>query len=160
MFILHKGVAVKLTTMTVVAALVMASGMVEATAIYRWLDESGTVVYSQTLPKTDTKWEWIQVKTFTAKAIPAEGDEPEEEDATAATEEKKSEGNPALDDELRKDYCERGRKTLKVLEEAGLDASFVNDEGKAVKLSVEEREGKLKEAKIVIRAYCDDEKDE
>jgi hypothetical protein len=143
-------VEVKLTTVVVVAGLMAASGLAGAEDVYRWVDKSGAVVYSQVPPEGEAKGEWIKVKT----APPAE--QQAEDDASKQTEEKE-EGNPALDEELRKEYCERGRQNLKVLEAAGPDESFVTSDNDLVKYSPEEREEKIKEAKAVIKAYCDDE---
>ncbi len=140
----------KLTTVVVVTGLIVVSGLAKAEDVYRWVDKSGAVVYSQIPPEEDAQGEWIKVKTQPAAGKQAAEDTPKQT-------EEKDKGNPALDDELRKEYCERGRQNLKVLEEAGPDYSFVTADKKLVKFSPEEKEEKIKEAKAVVKAYCDDE---
>jgi hypothetical protein len=141
-------VEVKLTTVAVVAAgLLAVSALAGAEDVYRWVDKSGEVIYSQ-VPPDGAEGEWIKVKA------PPPVEKQKVEDVSKQTEEK---ANPALDDELRKEYCEGGRQNLKVLEEAEPGQSFVTADKRLVTFSPEELEEKIKEAKAVIKAYCDDE---
>jgi hypothetical protein len=146
-------VEVKLTSVVVVAGLTIANGLAVAGEedVYRWVDKSGAVVYSQVPPDEDATGEWIKVKT-----APAEEKEVAE-DASGQTEKKDLAKDPVLDEEERKEYCDAGRQNLKLLEESGLDASFSMGDGEPVKFTPEEREQKIKEAKAVIEAYCDEE---
>jgi hypothetical protein len=111
------------------------------------VNQSGEVVYSQ-IPPEGAEGEWIKVK-----APPAVEKQTVEETPKEAEEKV----NPALDEELRKEYCETGRKNLKVLEEAEPGQVFLTAEKELIKLNQEQREEKIKEAKAVIKAYCDDE---
>ncbi len=127
------------------AGALLLAGLAEA-RVYKWVDESGKVVFSQTPPPGQIQAEEIEVDA-PPPATPAETQNKKVENETA--------GNPALDPELRKDYCEKGRKILKVLEEAGPDTVFVTEENKSMKLGPEERARKIREAQAVVKAYCD-----
>ncbi len=150
---MHEVVAVKLTTIVVAAGLTMVGGLANAGEedVYRWVDKSGAVVYSQIPPDEDATGEWIKVKTPTAE------EKQKAEDASEQAEKKDRASDPVLDEEGRKEYCEAGRQNLKLLEEAGPDASFSMGDGEPVKFSPEEREQKIKEAKAIIETYCEEE---
>ena len=118
--------------------------------VYRWVDENGKVVFSQMPPPAHIEGEEIQVNA----PPPATAPEQEGEDAAEKVSEKEK-GNPALDPELRRENCEKSKKSLELLESAGPDVRFIIEDGKPVKLSREERELKSKEARAGIKAYCD-----
>jgi len=142
----HEGVQVKRTIVAGLAGLVMLGGLAEA-KVYRWVDESGKVVFSQTPPPEHIKGEEIQVNA----PPPATPVEEKTEDVV----DEKAKGNPALDPALRKENCNKSKKSLKLLESAGPDVRFIIENGKPVKLSAEERALKTKEAQAAIKAYCD-----
>ncbi len=139
----------RLTTVAIVAGLVMASGLAGAEDVYRWVDKSGKVVYSQIPPDDDVAGEWVKVKA------PSPNKQATED--TPKPVEEKVKGNPALDKELRKEYCQAGRQNLKVLEVAKPGDSLMTADKKLVEYSAEEIEQKIQETKAVIKAYCDDE---
>ncbi|WP_457674551.1 DUF4124 domain-containing protein [Thiolapillus sp.] len=141
----QQGVQVKRAIVAGLLGGLLAGSAVEA-AVYRWVDESGKVVYSQTPPPENLKGEKIRVNAPPpATPVQAEKD--------AADEGVK--GNPALDPELRKEYCDKGRKVLEVLKSATPDMEFLTEDGKSVKYTREELDAKKKEAQMAVRAYCD-----
>ncbi|WP_456379498.1 DUF4124 domain-containing protein [Thiolapillus sp.] len=136
----------KRTIIAGLAGLVMLGGLAEA-KIYRWVDESGKVVFSQTPPPEHIEGEEIQVNA----PPPATPVEKKTEDIV----DEKIKGNPALDTALRKEYCEKGKQNLQVLENAGPDMGFVTEDNELMKFTPEEKALKIKEAQVVIKAYCD-----
>ncbi len=126
--------------------MVLLGGLAEA-KVYKWTDESGKVVFSQMPPPENIKGEEIQVNA-PAPATPVEK-------KTEDMMDNKVKGNPALDPALRKENCNKSKKSLRLLESAGPDVRFVIENGKPVKLSAEERALKTKEAQAAIKAYCD-----
>jgi len=128
---------------------VLLVGLADA-KVYRWVDEDGKVVFSQNPPPESIKGEEIQVNA----PSPASSSARKPED-TAEKVSEKEKGNPALDAKLRKEYCEKGKKNLEVLENAGPDMGFVTEDNKLVKFTPEEKATKIKEAQAVIKAYCD-----
>jgi len=142
----HEGVQVKRTIIAGLAGLVIIGGLAEA-KVYRWVDENGKVVYSQSPPPESIEAKEIQVNA-PPPATPVE-------EKTENVVDEKVKGNPALDPALRKEYCKKGRQNLKVLEESDSDARFKTSDGQVVAFTAEERALKVKEAKAVIKAYCD-----
>jgi len=138
-------VQVNRTIVAGLAGALLLAGLVEA-KVYRWVDESGKVVFSQTPPPGPTQAEEIEVNA-PPPATPVETQKKQSE--------KEAAGNPALDPKLRKDYCEKGRKILQVLEEAGPDTVFITEDNKTMKLGPEERTRKTREAQAAVKAYCD-----
>ncbi len=142
----HEGVQVKRTIIAGLAGLAVLAGLAEA-KVYRWVDESGKVVFSQMPPPEHIKAEEVQVNA----PPPATPVEEKMEDGV----DEKVKGNPALDPALRKEYCKKGRQNLKVLENAEPGMGFVTEDNKLVKFTPEEKALKIKEAQAVIKAYCD-----
>ncbi|WP_456405354.1 DUF4124 domain-containing protein [Thiolapillus sp.] len=119
--------------------------------VYKWVDEDGKVVFSQNPPPESIKAEEIQVNA----PPPASASEKKSEEKAVESVDEKSKGNPALDAQLRKESCEKGKKNLEVLENAGPDMGFVTEDNKLVKFTPEEKARKIKEAQAAIKAYCD-----
>ena len=123
----------------------LAGSFVEA-AVYRWVDENGKVVYSQMPPPEHVESEKVRVNAPPpASAVDDEGEKADNG----------NKGNPALDPELRREYCEKGRKVLEVLNGATPDTEFLTEDGKTVKYTREGLEQKKKEAGMAVKAYCD-----
>ncbi len=139
----------KRTVIAGLAGLVIVGGLAEA-KVYRWVDENGKVVYSQTPPPASIQAEEVKVKAPPPATAPEKTTN--QENAETTEEEK---GNPALDAGLRKEYCEKSRTILKALEEAGPDTVFVTEDNKSIKLDSREKAKKIKEAQAAIKAYCD-----
>ena len=140
----------KRTVIAGLAGLVILGGLAEA-KVYRWVDESGKVVYSQTPPPENVKSEEIQVNA----PPPATRSEQEKKQAEAAAIKPENKGNPALDPGLRKQYCDKGRKNLEVLQNADPGMGFVTEDKKLIRLNADEIAVKIKESEAVIKAYCD-----
>ena len=126
-------------------------GAVAQAKVYKWVDENGKVVFSQTPPPDSIQAEEVKVDA----PPPASAPKPADKAQAAEPVSKEVKGNPALDDGLRKEYCEKGRQNLKVLEEAGPKMGFVTEDGDLVRFSPEEKALKIKEAKAIVKAYCD-----
>ncbi|WP_457668180.1 DUF4124 domain-containing protein [Thiolapillus sp.] len=140
----------KRTIFVGLAVLVVLGGLVEA-KVYRWVDETGKTVYSQSPPPENIKGEEIQVSA----PPPATAPEKDAGEQAVKPVDEKIKGNPALDPQLRKEYCEKGKKNLEVLENAGPDMGFVTEDNKLVKFTPAEKATKIKEAQAVVKAYCD-----
>ena len=140
----------KRTVIAGLAGLVLLGGLAEA-KVYKWTDENGKVVFSQSPPPENIKGEEIEVNAPPPATEPAKN--PDGKPVEKVDE--KAEGNPALDPQLRKEYCEKGKKNLEVLENAGPDMGFVTEDNKLVKFTPEEKALKIKEAQAVVKAYCD-----
>jgi hypothetical protein len=152
--VFHEGVEVKRTIIIGFAGLILAGAVAEA-KVYRWVDEDGKVVFSQTPPPESIQGEEIKVDAPPPATAPekenAETDVGKKTDKTG----KNARGNPALDDELRQKYCETGKKNLDLLENSAPDMGFVTEDNKLLKFSPEEKALKIREAQAVIKAYCD-----
>ncbi|HEC05426.1 MAG TPA: DUF4124 domain-containing protein [Thiolapillus brandeum] len=142
----HEGVQVKRTIVAGLAAALLLAGLAEA-KVYKWVDESGKVVFSQTPPPENVPAEEVQVNAPPPATAPKE--------AEKETVDEKVKGNPALDPELRREYCEKGRKNLEILESAKPGAGFFTEDKKLVKFTPEEKALRMKEAEAAIKAYCD-----
>ena len=142
----HEGVQVKRTIFVGLVATLLLVSLAEA-KVYKWVDESGKVVFSQSPPPGNIQAEEVQVNA------PSPATAPKEVEKVVVDE--KVKGNPALDPELRRKYCEKGRKNLEILESAKPGAGFFTEDKKLVKFSPEEKALRMKEAEAAIKAYCD-----
>lgn len=142
----------KRTIIIGLTGLILVATLVDA-KVYRWLDEDGKVVFSQNPPPKSIKGEEITVDAPPPATAPREkaADTVKKSDKTA----KQSQGNPALDVDLRKKYCKTGRKNFDLLENSAPEMGFVTEDNKLIKFSMEEKAQKIREAQAVIKAYCD-----
>lgn len=135
------------------AGLMMAS-MVQAGA-YRWVDDAGNVIYSQTPPPDARRAEEIALPVS-----PPEQPSAQKEKEVAAkpegTEYDKA-GVAGMDPAQRREFCEKARKNIELLENAGADTAFVTEEKQLVKFSEEEKAQRLERAREAETAYCIDE---
>ena len=136
----------KRTIVAGLAAALLLAGLAEA-KVYKWVDESGKVVFSQTPPPENVPAEEVQVNAPPPATVPKE--------AEKETVDEKIKGNPALDPELRREYCEKGRKNLEVLQNTGSEMGFVTEDNKLVKFTPEEKALKIKESQAAVKAYLD-----
>lgn len=126
------------------------AGVASADA-YRWIDEKGNVVFSQKRPTGEQ----------TAERVPLPAKQPplEEEAVTTQTEETGTAKKPAtvqdLDPAVRKDYCEKAKQNVELLENSEPGAAFVTEDKTVVKFSEEERAERLEKARKAMQAYCE-----
>jgi len=129
-------------------------------AMYKWTDESGQTVYSQTPPSSGSA---IKLKK-PPEPSPAEIERAREtqrqefershhkakERAQARSEEAKHRHNQ----EIRAKNCETARNNLSTIENLGRHRVLTPD-GEPASLSEEEREAKMSEARAIIKNNCD-----
>ncbi len=136
------------------ALMVLGANSVAMAKVYRWVDAQGNVVYSQTPPPDPDKAEELE--------LPPAG-EPAKTKGTEASGQKGEKRAPAdfnrgrldaMDPELRKQYCEKARKNIELLEKAEPGSAFVNEKNEIVRFSEEERAKRLDNARKAERAYC------
>ncbi len=120
----------------------------QAVSLYKWVDESGRVHYSQTPPaKSAAQSEKMQVKD--ANPYQTEQDKVEAR--------KSEESTPATTDaaakvvETRKQNCETARQNLQIFQNSD---RIQQPDGTVITLSEEMRASKIKEAQAMINAYC------
>ncbi len=123
--------------------------------VYRWVDAEGNVVYSQTPPLDQRNAEEVELPSA-GEPVP-----PKEEKAPGQKEGKKAPVNydrgklEGMDPALRKQYCEKARKNIELLEKADSESAFVTENNEIVKFSEEERAKRLENARKAERAYCE-----
>jgi len=150
--------APRLRLAIVLAGLIAAAGA--QAAMYKWTDENGQTVYSQTPPPSGVA---LELKK------PAEPDPAEAERAREAlrkeiersydqAEERErvsdEEAEQQRKDKARAKNCEIARNNLSTIENLGR-RRLVTPDGKSVFLSEEERKAKMSEARSNIEKYCD-----
>ena len=145
---------------TVATIALFASAYCQA-AVYKWVDEDGHVVYSQTAPP-NTENEVIkppapppkgsQNATGSLQDYQQAQDDKIEDDAIK--QQKANEDKLQMD--ARKKVCEAARHNLKVLN--GRPNKMILKEGQVVKLSAEEREAGKTKAQKDIAEFCDNKK--
>lgn len=120
----------------------------QAVSLYKWVDESGRVHYSQTPPdKSAAQSEQMQVKDTNPYQT-----EQEKADARKADEAK-----PATTDaaakvvETRAKNCEIARRNMQTFQNSD---RVKQPDGTVITLSDEMRASKIKEAQAQINAYC------
>ncbi|MDZ7802893.1 DUF4124 domain-containing protein [Thiohalophilus sp.] len=125
-------------------------------ATYKYQDESGNTVYSQNPPENpDTPYEVMT--NISSQARPGSNSAPassrpspnlqpdEEESDTVAREQQQAE-------QMREENCEAAKKNLEIYT---VYRRIRNEEGEVVRISDEERQQKIDEAKQAIRDFCD-----
>ena len=131
--------------------------------MYKYIDENGQVVYTQFRPDPSLNAEAIKGPAPPPSTAKGDHDNLIEnlvkqaenrEDQKAAS--KKAEIEKA-EEERKKKNCEAARKNLEYLQgqETGLDKRLLVDkDGKPVKMSAEDRQNQINEAKEVIEQDC------
>ena len=122
-------------------------------ATYKWTDENGNVVYSQTPPGSG-QYERIKGLKHSRSSQANEA-----ESKTDTNTSKKVSGNSPEDlarreelkEELKKDNCEKAKKNLDVFT---VYRRFKNEDGTVTRMDENERQAKIKEAEAQIREFC------
>jgi hypothetical protein len=133
-----------------IAAMVTAG--VAAADGYRWVDDEGNVVFSQSPPPGDQPAERIQLpasQSFT------------EEATTTAAETEANAAKPAtpqdLDPAVRQGYCDKAKKNVELLENTEPGTPFITEDNNVVKFTEEEIAERLQQAQEAAKAYCETE---
>ncbi|MCG8427948.1 MAG: DUF4124 domain-containing protein [Chromatiales bacterium] len=128
--------------------------------MYRWVDENGTTVYSQSPPPDGKAATEIKARKY-PKPAPApektEDDKEEDNSADAETDkEKKKElaRRKAESDEIKAENCKAARNNLQIYKDIGTRVLKTPD-GLYQRLTDEEREKRIKEEKKRVKEFCE-----
>ncbi len=128
---------------------------------YRWVDENGVTIYSQSRPPSGTD------ATVIKTPPPAPASEPNEtmkklktrlnaieESKKKENETKEKEDKAAKNAEIRKQNCEAAKKNLEALEQHAR-VRMKMDDGEYKQLTDEERTAQIEKAKEAIKKNCE-----
>lgn len=132
--------------LTLFAILVLSA--VAQAEVYKWVDDLGNVVYSQSPPPDSRDVDTVVVPP------PPRLEHSAEEPAQQAVGQG-APANAAVDDATRKAYCDIGRRNLKLLADSSDKSLFRTESGEDVRYTAEEIAAKIKENQNVVKAYCD-----
>ncbi len=124
---------------------------------YKWVDESGTVVYSQNRPPVGVPYQTIDTgqprppASTTHKPSPSFVEQVDRENR-ARQAEQKAQGEYQKNLELRKKNCEAARHNLQVYT---VHKRIQQEDGSVIRLDDNERSRKIEEAKEAIKEFCD-----
>ncbi|MCW8907992.1 MAG: DUF4124 domain-containing protein [Sedimenticola sp.] len=123
--------------------------------MYRWVDENGVTVYSQSPPATGQAEE---VKVHTSTAAPApQAPKPEnpgtESDNGAATDDGPSKEEIAESSRIKAENCQAARHNLDLYTNLG-NKLVKTPDGLYKRLSEEERQEKIRESQRLMDEYC------
>jgi hypothetical protein len=133
----------------------MATAGVAAADGYRWVDDEGNVVFSQTPPPGNQAAERIQ--------LPSSQHYPETETSTETTaapdmETQESAEKPAtvqdMDPAVRKEYCDKAKKNVELLEKTQPGVPFITEDNNVVRFTEEEKAERLQQAQEAAEVYC------
>jgi hypothetical protein len=121
---------------------------------YRWVDEEGNVVYSQSPPPGEQQAERLQLPAPSSVT-----QEPAE--ATTSDEETEDAEQPAtvedMDPAVRQGYCAKAKKNVELLKNTEPGVPFITEDNNVVKFSDAEKAQRLQQAQEAVEAYCNPE---
>ncbi len=118
--------------------------------MYRWTADDGSVVYSEKPPLDDRD------TTVVAKPPPPASKSPSELKAEKmAQDTARHKGNPALDKELQKKYCEDSRSNLALLKNNKPGDKYKTANGEEVSSTEEQLSIMIRYSEAAEKAYCD-----
>jgi hypothetical protein len=120
---------------------------------YRWVDKDGNVVFSQSPPPEQQETERIRLPVTQAFTE----EEPEESETVDSEESEKTKKPASIDDldpAVRKDYCDRAKQNVELLENTDPGTAFLTEDKTIIRFSEEERAKRMKLAKKAMEAYC------
>jgi hypothetical protein len=133
-----------------------------ASTLYKWVDDNGNIVYSQTMPPPGAKvLQQPRIRGLHTPATPAESETPPSQAQTATGAPTSSpEAQPARDlseeqQEQYRDYCNNLRKNLELLKQPKRVYVSTEDGGRHY-LGDEEREEKIGTTNEKISEHCQD----
>lgn len=128
----------------------VAAGVASADA-YRWVDDKGNVVFSQQKPAGEQAAERVPLPAK-QPIIEEKAATPEAEDAEKV---KKPTTVQELDPAVRKEYCDRAKQNVELLENTEAGTAFLTEDKTIVKFNEEERAQRLQQAQKAMDAYCE-----
>lgn len=140
---MKKGMLLSLPVLLTVSMTVQA-------AMYRWTADDGSVVYSAKPPEDGRA-----ATTVVAPPPPAGKSSSQLAEEKARQDAARNKGNPALDQELRKENCENARSNLALIRNATAGDTFKNADGEDVSFSADELAAKIRENEVAEKAFCD-----
>ena len=145
--------SIALTTATLLLMLSNAEA-----GMYRWVDDNGVTVYSQTPPASGNATEVkVQTGTPTPAAAPAAAAQPtttdQKADQTAAAPSGPTKEELAESEKIRKENCEAARHNLDIYQNLGRKMIKTPD-GLYKRPNEEERQAMIKEAQEAIKEFC------
>jgi hypothetical protein len=143
------------------ALAVLLSGGAAAQSLYKWVDEDGNVVYSQSRPSTAaSSVEELEVRRLVPEAPEAVSIDGEAAQPTGAAATPAQSGQAARDgaddgdhEDLVKRNCETARQNLRVLRDSPV-VSVQSDDGSVVNLDAPQREAQMQKTNRMIEIYC------
>ncbi len=129
--------------------------------IYKWVDSSGQVQYTQQPPPEGV--EAMPIKTAPAPAEGIEGAEDGLQERIQASEEQQQKNNEAAADaekqaeieRIKRQNCVTARNNLEQLSRSG-QIRYRTGEGEVLRLSEEDRQQRIEEARSQIKEFCQD----
>jgi len=126
-------------------------------ATYKWVDENGTVVYSQNPPPVGVPYETIDTGHRSPSSTPPRKPshsflEQVEKEKRTQEADQKAQGEYQKDLELRKKNCKAARHNLRVYT---VHKRIQQEDGSVIRLDDNERQRKIEEAKKAIKEFCD-----
>ena len=139
---------------TVVFMLLTALWLGSAEArVYRWVDENGVTVYSQSPPATGQAEE-VKVHTSTAAPAPQSPENPDTDTGNdAAPEAGPSKEEIAESNRIKAENCQAARHNLDMYRNLG-NKLVKTPDGLYKRLSEEERQAKIQESQRLMDEYC------
>ena len=128
--------------------------------MYRWVDESGTTVYSQSPPVSSEATE-VKINTSTSAQAnqPASDAQTQADDPAATTTEKPADGPSkqqiAESNKIKSENCASARHNLDMYTNLG-NRLVKTPDGLYKRLTEEERQQKIEESKAQITEFCDE----
>lgn len=127
--------------------------------MYRWVDEDGVTVYSQSPPATGEAQE-VKVHASTASPAPAatgDANGPANSDAPSATDQDQgpSKDEIAESNRIKEENCQAARHNLNLYQNLG-NKLVKTPDGLYQRLTEEERQEKIQESQRLMDEYCAD----
>ena len=147
-----------LLTLSVLLFSLLTSSQVQAVATYKWLDQNGSVHYTQHPPAEGIAYEKIQTirpsKSSSGSTVKSSS---AARDSILADKEKSDKNNlvekeVAKNADTRKKNCELAKKQLNFYQ---VQRRWKDKDGNVKSMTDSERKAKLEESKQNIKDYCD-----
>jgi len=146
----------KQTTVTSVAIALICFAVNVSAAAYKWNDVNGNIIYSQTPPPLGTPYELVDDASIAASSFGVAGTKDLEkrlnESQEARDERKAQEKLIAESEQIKQDNCKQANTNLTALTSRG--QVTIKENGLYRKLTEEERQERIQQAKTNIEEYC------
>jgi len=143
----------------VAAVIAFAPAVEGATELYKWVDEDGTVTYSQLKPPRERAAQPVELRGFGPPHTEPEVSEAELLEQTKLKEEEEKARVAAAQAETErvereKTYCDLAQKNLRVLQSPAQRLSVQGADGKSHYMDDKERAAKITETQTQIEEFC------